>query len=338
MSGQKSPPVTVLMAVFNGGRWLAESISSVLKQTFSEYEFIIVDDGSTDNSPEIIRRFQQRDPRIIVIQKPNTGLADSLNCGIQKARGAWIARLDADDICDPRRLERQYRYAKSNPNLVFVGAGLRIIDESGNPIKVFSYPLKHDALKNNLLLSRKFPPHSSAFYRTATVRSLGGYRTRLKRAQDWDLWLRLSEAGRLGAIAEPLVKVRKHPNQISHDEAGRRQKIDSRLAITSYWLRRFGCIDPVSIDEDAIHFERFRNWVGNKLIEEGLFEYYEFVDRVQLHLTNPEFTVSWLRDGVTLLRQKPCFIGRYIRNKISGETVARQLACEWSKNKKLCVG
>lgn len=93
------PEVSVLMSVYNGERWLAESIESVLNQTFTDFEFLIVNDGSTDGSGEIINRYAEQDSRIHVFDKPNTGLADSLNYGIARAKGEWIARIDADDVC-----------------------------------------------------------------------------------------------------------------------------------------------------------------------------------------------------------------------------------------------
>lgn len=326
-SRQDNPTITVLMSVFNGARWLDEAITSVLKQTFTDFEFIIVDDGSTDHSPEIIKRFQKQDPRIIVISKHNTGLADSLNCGIQKARGSWVARLDADDLCEPQRLEKQYQQAKTDPALVFIGSGLLVIDESGNPLKVYRYPTSHDELRKNLITARQFPAHSSAFYRTVISRSLGGYRTRIKRAQDRDLWLRLSEVGRLASIDEPLVRNRKHPDQISHEESGKRQRIDSLVAMTSYWLRQFGCVDPVASDEQE--FELFRNWIARRLAEKRLFEYHASINRFRQLFARGRISIELLSGIARLLVQEPRFVGRYLRNTLFGQTISQRLACEW---------
>ena len=181
------PSVSVLMSCYNAARWLGEAIESVLRQTHTDFEFIIVDDGSKDDTPTILQRYSASDARIVIITKPNTGLGDSLNVGIRQVRGDWIARLDADDICEPTRLARQLELAQSNPSLVFVGSGLVIIDEHGAKLAIHHYPTRHTALLRQLRQMRKFPPHSSAMFRTTAARSIGGYRTRIRRAQDWDL-------------------------------------------------------------------------------------------------------------------------------------------------------
>ena len=106
-SKKSEPLITVLMAVYNGERWLHDSINSILDQTYTNFEFIIVNDGSTDNSPQIINKFAFNDRRITIYNKKNSGLTDSLNFGIQKAKGKWIARIDADDISSPGRLKKQ---------------------------------------------------------------------------------------------------------------------------------------------------------------------------------------------------------------------------------------
>ena len=116
------PSITVLMAVYNGDRWLAESIQSVLGQTFTNFEFIIINDGSDDYSPQIISQFAKKDSRIHVYDKENSGLTDSLNYGIEKAQGEWIARIDADDIWRSERLQKQIECVRLNTDLVLVGS------------------------------------------------------------------------------------------------------------------------------------------------------------------------------------------------------------------------
>ena len=134
-----APAITVLMSCFNAARWLEESINSVLKQSYTDFEFIIVDDGSTDNTLDIIYRFAATDSRIVVITKSNSGLSDSLNVGLKIAKGEWIARLDADDVCEPTRLEKQAELAFANSNLVFIGTGLTIIDDTGNKVIIYNF-------------------------------------------------------------------------------------------------------------------------------------------------------------------------------------------------------
>jgi glycosyltransferase involved in cell wall biosynthesis len=267
-----TPLITVIMSVFNGCQWLSESIESVLKQTFTKFEFIIVDDGSTDNSVEIIQRYQSQDSRIHLISKDNSGLADSLNHAIQIARGQWIARLDADDICEPMRLEKQFEFSQHNPSIVFIGTGHSVINSQGQVEGTFSYPTNHEQLLGNLINIRKYPAHSSAFYKADTVRALGGYRPRIKRSQDCDLWLRLSEVGRLASLKEPLIRLRYHPEQISDIGGSKGQFFYSRMAMISYWLRIRGLTDPVDATES--NYELFVKWLELQLKNNGLYEFH----------------------------------------------------------------
>lgn len=317
------------MSCYNASRWLGEAIESVLSQTFKDFEFIIVDDGSNDETLNILQMYAARDARIVIISKLNTGLGDSLNVGIRNARGEWIARLDADDICEPTRLEKQIQLAESNTPLVFIGTGLTIIDEHGARLAIHRYPTRHDALVRHLRQVRKFPPHSSAMYRTAAVRAIEGYRTRIRRAQDYDLWLRLSRIGKLACINEPLVRIRKHANQISHEDSGRRQKIDSRVALTSYFIRLSGAVvDPVSDDET--HFYAFRDWIEKRLGEGGFYA----VEQIQRQVRGLPHAPS--RVAATLNMFDMCFKYlpvslRLIQRRFTGENLAQGMAQEWVK-------
>lgn len=327
------PSITVLMSVFNGECWLSEAIESVLNQSFTDFEFIIVDDGSIDNSLEIIRRFQEKDSRIIIIRKPNTGLADSLNHGLQSARGEWIARLDADDICEPTRLKKQIALAQTNPNIVFVGSGLTIINDAGLKKAIHLYPRRHSELLRQLQRVDKFPAHSSAFYQTKAIRAVSGYRQRIKRAQDWDLWLRLTAVGEMSCIREPLIQLRHHDKQISHDEAGQLQLFYSRVGQVSYWLRRSGAPDPV--DADEIVFKAFLAWLQFRLTEEGFFVFhahsvllrsnYQAADNLFSNIMR--LTVNCMKNSV--------FTVRFIQERILGDTLSRQLALEWLQRSNL---
>lgn len=270
----KPPLISVVMSVFNGERWLNEAVKSVLLQDFPHFEFIIVNDGSTDRSPTLLRQLAAEDPRILLIDKPNSGLSDSLNLGIQHARGTWIARLDADDICHPSRLSEQIQLVVSDRSVVLIGSGLWTIDANGRAGKEYRYPEKHAALKRRLLRNGAFFAHSSAFYSAESVRAVGGYRVRMKRSQDFDLWLRLSEVGKMRCIRRPLIKIRHHPDQISHDEGGIRQNEDAFMALVSYWIRHMQGSDPLALPESE--YNLFRNWLLRELTQT------DFYDRIRL--------------------------------------------------------
>ncbi|SUS08811.1 Cell wall biogenesis glycosyltransferase [uncultured Defluviicoccus sp.] len=328
------PPITVLMSVYNGERWLDEAILSVLNQTFADFEFLIINDGSTDASLDIIQRRAWDDPRIKVIDKPNSGLADSLNVGIKQARGEWIARLDADDLCEPQRLERQYELARSEPSLVLIGAGLRQIDEQGRPGKVFRYPRSHRRLVSHLTTAKRFFAHSSAFYRTKAVRKLGGYRSRIRRAEDFDLWLRLSEVGLLACIEEPLVRIRQHAAQISHEDGARRSRLDSCIAITSYWLKRAGHLDPVTGNE--ADFDSFYAWFVENLKKRHALDYHGMAYQMRKNIEGKTGPLEKLVAALVALMRQPRLSSRYLCHRLFGETLSRELAKEWAGRDRQC--
>jgi len=321
------PEVTVLLSCYNGACWLAEAINSVLNQTFEGFEFIIVDDGSTDTSPEIIKHFADQDARIVVIHKRNTGLADSLNVGIQSARGTWIARLDADDISEPDRLQQQLVVARNNLGLAFIGSGHHRIDESGKIVKTHRFPVTHSQLVKRLTSKRKFPAHSSAMYRTDMVRSIGGYRVRILRAQDYDLWLRLSEIGQFTTLTQPLVRFRTHSDQVSHQDSGRRQQIDSHVALVSHWLRRFGSPDPVDAAEED--FAMFRAWVADGKAQQRMFDYLDYLWQVNARLTTGTKLPFGYISAVIVALGKPQFLWQHIRALVFADLMTRRLALEW---------
>lgn len=320
------PKVSVLMSCYDAARWLNEAIKSVLNQTFSDFEFIIIDDGSTDDTLNIIRRFAERDSRIHVVVKKNTGLSDSLNVGIDRAYGEWIARIDADDICMPDRLHKQLVYAQAHPKHVYIGSGLLEIDSNGHPLKIYGYPVRHTTLLNHLQTARKFPPHSSAFYRSTAVRAVGGYRSRIQRAQDWDLWLRLSEVGDLGSLKEPLVKIRKHALQISHEEGGRRQICDSTIGIISYFLRRYGYADPVN-GEDG-EFLTFKKWVDKKLLQSDYYEFCSAREGLKASVLKSDFYIAKILRACKALFSSSV-ARQMLKEKVIGSDLPRRLALEW---------
>lgn len=324
-----APFVSVLMSCYNASRWLEESIQSVLNQSYGDFEFIIVDDGSEDDTLSIVRRYASKDDRIVVIAKTNTGLADSLNVGIKRARGEWIARLDADDVCEPARLEKQVQAALNNSALVFIGSGLVVIDEQGRISSTHHYPTMHGELVENLKTARKFPAHSSAFYRSDAMQSIGAYRPRIRRAEDWDLWLRLSEIGALACLEAPLVRVRKHADQISHDESGRRQIIDSRMAMISYWIRQNKGEDPVSADGKV--FKEFQVWVEKRLDLANIFVERECGGRLKAMSSSALKSPAYLFKLCLFVLRNPLRIASFAKKRIVGETLTRKIADEWMR-------
>jgi len=272
MISDSNPEISVLMSCYNASRWLDKAIESVLAQSFKDFELIIVNDGSTDETWNIIQGYRECDKRVVAVSKENSGLADSLNFGIMQARGKWIARLDADDLCEERRLEEQIEFVRGNPEVVLLGSGFFEIDEKDRIIKKHLYPSSHHKLTRNLIRLRRFFPHSSAFFRVDEARRVGAYNLRFCRAQDWRLWTELVSVGKVACISKPLVRIRKHKNQVSHDNNGRRQISDGTAAIVCHLLRKAGYKDPSADMHHSDEWNAFSDWIENRIEESGIFE------------------------------------------------------------------
>lgn len=274
--------ISVLMSVHNGARWLSEAIESVLRQSFTNFEFVIVDDGSTDNSAEILSAYAKKDSRIVLITKPNTGLSDSLNYGLSVAKGEWIARIDDDDLCNPDRLLTQLTYVRKNEHVQLVGSNANLIDENGDLIGRLSHPESGDKLLKKMSVAAAPFSHSSAFYKRALALQLGAYDARITRAEDLDLWLKFSDVTSISCIGENLVSIRCHSDQISHSDNGERQYIDAFAVMTNYWHRNiFGneCWDVDNFDYSLV-----RSWVKEKLQSDGFLERHRKVSEKKLKL------------------------------------------------------
>lgn len=231
------------MPVRNGARWLHEAAASSLNQNYSDFELLIVDDGSSDNTPKIAAEFQRMDSRVRVIQQDQLGLVAALNRGLSEAKGSFIARLDADDVAFPNRLERQVAYFDSHPSLVLLGSWAQKIDEAGGPIGMLRPESESEKLKTQLLKKNPFI-HSSVVFSADAARQCGGYRKVFEAAEDFDLWLQLSERGDIAIVPEVLIKYRVHQQSVSANLAIR-QLFSSRLAIRSAMARRSGRADPL---------------------------------------------------------------------------------------------
>ena len=210
----REPKISVIMSVFNGSKFLSDAIQSILNQTFKEFEFIIVDDGSTDNSLNIIRSFESADSRIKVISKLNEGLAKSLNAAISVSKGKFIARMDADDISYENRLEKQYEYMQKNKSIDLCGCSMDIIDELGN---VTSEKIQISNI-DDIQKKRYFQSpilHITFFGKKSFFVKHNGYREQFKYAQDYDLVLRgINTGAKICNIKDKLVQYRDYQQKI----------------------------------------------------------------------------------------------------------------------------
>lgn len=328
----KLPEISVVMSCYNAADFLAEAIESILQQTFTDFEFIVIDDGSSDSTLDIIKKYSAKDSRIVVIDKKNSGLTDSLNIGINVSRGRWIARLDADDIALPTRLEEQIAFVNRSAEIVLLGSDFIEIDQHGKVIKAQSYPTLHNELVTNLRNLKRFFPHSSAMYRSDLVNKVGRYSPRIVCAEDWDLWLRLAEYGKIACLNKPLVKIRKHSQQVSHDGAGRTQALHALAASVCHFLRSKGTIDPSTCDKDA-HWRLFIKWIDLRVRQEMYFErQQEWSQLRQKYLSAGNKNLGAWRLVNALVASKNPF--QIIHNKLFSSGIPETLANEWVRKQK----
>ena len=210
------PTVSVVMSVFNDERYLAEAVHSVLSQEGVSIEFVIVDDGSTDRSPEMLADFASQDVRVRVMTQANQGLTRALIRGCEEARGRYIARQDADDVSLPGRLERLAKRLDENPDVVFVSSWAQRIGPAGEVFGEIRRPAEPAEATRQLLDERRGPPgHGSVMFRADAYRRVGGYRPEFYYGQDGDLWLRLGQDGLIAYEQAMLYSYRYTPDGIS---------------------------------------------------------------------------------------------------------------------------
>ena len=210
------PEISVVMSVFNDARYLAASLNSVLSQSDVDLELIVVDDGSTDDSPAILARFASADPRLRLVRQMNSGLTAALIFGCRLAVGEFIARQDADDLSLPSRFAKQVRLLRSDPRLVFVSCQAQVIAPEGEIVLSHTRPITPEAATDLLLHGGSGPPgHGTVMFRRDAYLRAGGYRPEFYFAQDCDLWFRLAELGMLSYSSEFLYQYRLAPGSLS---------------------------------------------------------------------------------------------------------------------------
>ena len=209
------PVISVVMSAYNAQEYLAAAIESVLGQTFRDFEFIIINDGSRDATGEIARSYAAQDARIRLIEQDNTGLTVALRRGVDLARGEFIARMDADDISMPSRLEKQIAFLNANPDFVAVSC---IMDHFWKEEETgwFDWPFKASEIVPLLnCFSNAVGGHGQVVFRRSAYDAAGGYDPSFRYAQDYDLWTRLTEHGKFGIVKEMLYRIRQGHDNIS---------------------------------------------------------------------------------------------------------------------------
>src|SRR3989339_4967 len=208
-----SPRVSVLMSVYNGEKHLGEAIQSILNQTYTDFEFIIVDDGSTDSTRNIINSFDDKRIKLIINEK-NIGWAKSLIKGIEYCQCEFIARMDADDISLPQRFEKQIEYMDSNPEIGVIGTNVYAIGENSKPKYKIEYPQYHSFIKWSLIFSNPIC-HPSVMIRKSIVKNYGYFDDNIIRSEEYDYWSRIVNNVKFHNIQDFLLLLRISGNKVS---------------------------------------------------------------------------------------------------------------------------
>ncbi|MBN2287710.1 MAG: glycosyltransferase [Candidatus Glassbacteria bacterium] len=243
----KTPRLSVVMSVYNGERHLAEAIESIITQSFEDFEFVIIDDGSTDGTWGILNKYAGKDPRIVLSRnEQNIGLTRSLNRGIALAKGEYIARMDADDLSMTDRLELQVRFLDQNPEIGLVSGACNIVDDTGRPIKKISPPLEDEEIKAELLI-KNFFGHPEIMARAEIIHRVGGYDEKIPYAQDYDLWCRLIPVARFASLKEQVLIWRDTRENISNVK--RKAQLECAFKISLRTVRKH--LDAARFDQEA---------------------------------------------------------------------------------------
>jgi glycosyltransferase involved in cell wall biosynthesis len=222
-----APAATVLVAVFNGADYLSEAITSIFAQTFSDFELLVVDDGSTDQTQDIIRSFP--DPRLrAIVLSQNRGIARARNAGLEAARGRYIAFLDHDDVAPPERLEKQIAFLDLHPQVGMLGSDVEFIDSRGATLQKVHMPASDLEIRWMNLLD--CPMRQSSLTARRDLARQHHYNERFLSLSDWDFIQRMLENTEAANLPEVLVRYRSHPTNVSHTQFRRAVETGAHLS------------------------------------------------------------------------------------------------------------
>lgn len=218
------------MPVYNAQDYLLETIISIKSQSYNDFELIVINDGSQDDSLSILQEFQKHEPRLRIVDRENKGLVCTLNELTSLAKGKYIARIDADDICYPERLRLQVAYLDTHPDHVMVGGQVEAIDPDGRRLMSLVKFFEHDKIENALLKADAFAIiHPAIMLRTQTLREIGGYDETLGISEDTDMFLRMARMGKIANLHETVIDYRMHEHSATHNKRGLARELTAMI-------------------------------------------------------------------------------------------------------------
>lgn len=266
-----NPAVSIIMTVYNGEQYLEQTIESIRCQTLTHFECVIVDDGSQDRTPELLARETQNDPRFKVIYSKHLGRAKALNLAWKTAYGQWIANLDADDSCEPKRLEEQLNFLQQHPDIGLVGTAWNYVDPQGKYLSSEHPPLDNQVLRKGLIRHIQFC-HSSVMMPRFALENIGGYNEQIQVAIDYDLCVRIARSYPVANLPQILTTKRLRPvTFFSRIKVWQRyrtvvairwkawQSFSGSLIDLLYVLNPIGILDQGARKKLRIVYDRFRN-------------------------------------------------------------------------------
>jgi glycosyltransferase involved in cell wall biosynthesis len=249
----QQPLISIVMPVYNGGRYLTDAIASIIEQTHSDWELICVNDGSTDQSAQVLEWFARQDDRIRIVHQDNTGIVGALNHGCSLARAPLIARMDQDDIALPERLALQLDYLQQRPECMVLGGAILEIDSDGSPLSINGLPTSHSILVERLLTRRTGHFHPTVIFRAEGFEAVGGYRNQYQWVEDHDLWLRMAQRGQLANLPQVVLCYRQHASSICWQRSAQQRQLMNQLLTDAYRQRGLELPDELVMDN---HRER----------------------------------------------------------------------------------
>lgn len=251
------------MPVYNTEDYLAPAVESILAQTFSDFEFIILDDGSSDRSVHIIREYAEADERIRFFPLEHRGYVSLLRRGLNHARGEFVARMDSDDISMPERFEKEIEYLRMHPECVALGTRVVLIDPYGSRVEKPTHKTTHEEIEAELLNGVGWAlVHPTVMMRRDALLKVGGYREDLMVSEDLDLFLRLAEVGKLANLPDVLLQYRQHLQSVNYTKYEQQKAVKKQIVADAYKRRGLPMPSNWTFRERKLlpHPEQYRRW------------------------------------------------------------------------------